>query len=671
MAGLPASRSTEWLAAVHPDDAPRVLTNMRRVAAGDEVPADVTFRIVPPDGPVRWLVAHSEVVERDEQGRPVRLAGSLVDATELELANAEVARLLDFMTDGYVTLGVDWRIRFVNSRAARFLGRRRDELVGAVVWDCFPEVVGTDVDAHLRRAMGGEDVELEAFYAPLDAWYELRVHPLPDGVAIYFRDVTRRRQGEAERGRLLAKAERASRELVHAATHDPLTDLPNRLALAQWLDHHHGGRADAEPLSLLFLDLDRFKLVNDSHGHAEGDALLVEAGRRLRRIVRPGDLVARLGGDEFVVAITGRSEPAAVALAERVLDAFRAPFPVQDRRLVVTVSVGIAFAADGATPETLIRDADAALYQAKDAGRNRIGIFDDEVRQRVVARLGIEADLREALDRREVSAHHQPIFDVRTGAVVGVEVLARWDSAERGTVPAGVFVPIAEETGLVLGLGDVVFDRAVAAAAELDRSPSTAGATVWVNVSALQLEAPSFAPDLVVRLSRAQLLDRVGIEFTESALARDASAAEAALRLLEAAGLRLAIDDFGTGYSSLARLARHPVDVLKIDRSFVQRLGEEAGVPVVAAIVELAHAIGAEACAEGVETAEQLARLRALGVDTVSGFLLCRPVPLEDLEGGAAAGRALLTGRAAGGRLRPTVRAEPRAHVVDRRRSRP
>jgi diguanylate cyclase (GGDEF)-like protein/PAS domain S-box-containing protein len=642
MDGVRISDPEEWLRSIHPDDAARVAENIAKLAAGAPVRPEITYRIEMRGRPVRWLVSHIDVVERDEAGRAVVLAGTIAEATELQQANAQVARLLDYMTDGYLTVTTDGRIGYVNRRAAELVGMTREELVGVALVDAFPGAVVNGVSTLIAQAMEGEAVQAEAHFAPLDQWFDVRANPLPEGVAVYFHDVTDRHRAEEERGRLLARAEQASRDLAHAATHDPLTDLPNRAALAAWLERSHARSTDRAPLSLLFIDLDRFKLVNDSHGHAEGDALLVEAGRRLRRVVRPGDLVVRLGGDEFVVAVDGLDELDAVALAERVVQAFRDPFQVADRRLVVTSSVGIAFAGPGATPETLIRDADAALYQAKDAGRNRTGIFDDEVRQRAIARIGIEADLRDLLEVGGLGAHFQPSFDLATGVVVGVEALARWDHPVRGPVPPTDFIPVAEETGLVVEVGEAMLELAIAAVEQLDRCAEVAGASIWVNVSVRQLDDPGFADRLVARLQRCGALHRIGVEVTESAMARDAATGAAALRDLSAAGIELAIDDFGTGWSSLGRLVERPVEVLKVDRSFLDGIGSEAGMRVVAAIIDLAHAIGAEAWAEGVETEDQLARLRTLGVDKVSGYLLCPPVPLDDLATGAAAGRRLL-----------------------------
>jgi diguanylate cyclase (GGDEF)-like protein len=398
--------------------------------------------------------------------------------------------------------------------------------------------------------------------------------------------------------------------------------------LLSWLED----RSREQPpgcVAVLFVDLDRFKLVNDTHGHAAGDAVLVETARRLERTVRPVDVVGRLGGDEFVVAVGRTTACESRGLARRLLDAVRAPVEVGDRLLQVSASIGVALGLPGATPAALLRDADAALYRAKHAGRNRIAMFDDELRRAVVVRLDTEADLRSALERAEIFAHYQPIFDTRTGEAVAVEALARWDHPRRGLVSPTSFVPVAEESGLILSLSDVIFDAAAEAVATLEQVFGASEAIVWVNVSARQLEHPAFARQLIARIDAAGVAGRLGLEITERALTRDALATAASLRELDAAGLHLAVEDFGAGFSSLASLARNPVHTIKIDRAFIDDIEAPGTAAVVRATVELAHALGAVARAEGVESADQLDHVRSLGVDLVSGFHLGRPQPLD------------------------------------------
>jgi diguanylate cyclase (GGDEF)-like protein/PAS domain S-box-containing protein len=600
-----------WADLVVAEDRPLLDVHRRALALHDR--SDGTFRLEA-GGETRWIHSHVEVVDRAPDRTPTHLRGRAVDVTEVSEANRQLTQLLDSMMDGYLVIDSDWRIRFVNQRAVELLGPRIKEMLGAGLWDLAPALLGTRFEAEFRSAMAGANVEFEAYFPHHAVWYEVRGHPTSGGIAVYFRDVT---------------------ELRHAATHDPLTGLPNRTALVGWLQEH---LAEQE-VAVLFLDLDRFKVINDTGGHGLGDLVLCDAAERLCEVVGDQGLVARLGGDEFVVAVAGHGPDHVRRMADEVLDAFRVPVDVQGRHLVVTTSLGLATSAPGgATAEELIRDADAAVYQAKDAGRNRAAVYDEAVRQSIVARLELEGELRQALAASAISAHYQPIFDPRSRRAVGVEALARWHHPTRGAVSPGEFVPVAEETGLVCELGDRMVERALADVVAIGRALGSAEARIWVNVAPRQLEEPGFAADLVTRIERAGATGRVGLELVESALTGNTPVAEAALRELAAAQVPIAIDDFGTGHSSLARLSAFPFHMLKIDRTFVADLARPAGERIVAAIIDLAHAVGALVCAEGVETEAQLRVLEELGVDRVSGFYLARPVALESVAAVATEG---------------------------------
>ena len=637
----PFGATTEaWLRTIHVEDRDRVAAHARDGAALGG-PCQLSYRALALDGSERTLVTLADVIETDSAGRPVTIGGSVVDVTALEHANTQVRQLLDRMTDGYLTLDREWRVGYLNEQAAAVLCRRREDLIRAHLWTEFPDAVGTTFEDHYCLAMEGEEVAFESYYDGLERWFEVRAHPLPDGIAVYFRDVTDRHREADEREELLRESERARADLSFAAFHDSLTALPNRAALEDWLEHRiRGGTEDG--LTLFVVDLDRFNRVNDSHGHFIGDGLLVLAARRLQEIVPPSGMTARLSGDDFIIGVPAIGEADARSLANRMLDTLRLPFTVGERRLFVTASIGMARASRGASAENLMRDADHALHQAKKAGKDCMATFDEGVRQQVEDRLAIGSDLRDALQRRELGPHYQPIFDTVTGAAVGAEALARWSTAGRGFVSPAMFIPVAEETGLVMALGEVMTDAVTQSYEEINRSLEGTGAVVWVNVSIRQLDEPSFAALYVERVRQAGLIGRVGIEITETALACDNKIVETAVRELAAAGFPVAIDDFGTGYSSLARLSSFPVHMLKIDRSFVEGLCSETGVAVVAAIVGLGHAIGAVVCAEGIETAEQLTKLCELGVDKVSGYYLCRPAPLAQLAAGTTKGRELL-----------------------------
>jgi diguanylate cyclase (GGDEF)-like protein len=423
-------------------------------------------------------------------------------------------------------------------------------------------------------------------------------------------------------------------QLAHQALHDQLTHLPNRALFLDRLGQaltRLGRRHTA--LAVIFCDLDRFKVVNDSLGHDAGDLLLVDVAARLTGALRAGDTAARFGGDEFVVLcedITGEQQ--AIEVAERLAGALRAPFMLGREEVFVHTSMGIALASDaGARAEALIRDADAAMYRAKDRGGGLYEVFDDELRARAVHRQQVEHALHRAIDRGELEVHYQPQVRMATGALYGVEALVRWRHPERGLIGPDHFIPAAEETGIIHALGLHVLDVACRQAAEWQARGTPLG--VSVNLSPRQC----LHPDLVEMVAR--VLADTGadpallcLEVTETAVMEDLAAMGGVLKRLRNLGLTLAIDDFGTGYSSLRALQRLPFDIVKIDRSFVSGLhtsDQEAA--IVAAVISLSHALGKRTVAEGVEEVQQVERLRGLGCDVGQGYHYARPQPVDEL----------------------------------------
>jgi diguanylate cyclase (GGDEF)-like protein/PAS domain S-box-containing protein len=444
--------------------------------------------------------------------------------------------------------------------------------------------------------------------------------------------------------------------LAHQSFHDPLTDLPNRTLFLDRLGQALArSRRTGHGAAVLFLDLDRFKTINDSLGHELGDELLVAIARRLESVIRPGDTIARFGGDEFTVVCEelppGRARERAGEIAARLSTELADPFVLQGGEIYLGASIGIAVAVTGEErPEELLRDADAAMYHAKEQGRGRFVVFDDAMRARALARHAIETALHRAVERGEFRVFYQPIVSLTHERCVGAEALVRWQHPERGLVTPGEFVPLAEETGLIIGLGSWVLEEAARQAARWQEETSEPF-FVSVNLSARQLAQPDLAEAIASALDAANLEpDRLCLEITESVLMDDADVTLAALERVRALGVRFSIDDFGTGYSSLAYLKRFPVDAVKIDRSFTDGLGIDAGdTAIVSAVIGLSHALGLDVVAEGVETEAQLAELSLLGCDQAQGYLFATPRPPSDLRG--VIGRTTaIPGRAARGR---------------------
>jgi diguanylate cyclase (GGDEF)-like protein len=427
-------------------------------------------------------------------------------------------------------------------------------------------------------------------------------------------------------------------ELQHQAFYDTLTGLPNRALFLDRLGHAlaRTRRVD-EGLAVLFLDLDDFKLVNDSLGHAAGDELLRGVAQRLSTSLRPGDTAARFGGDEFTVLLEQVADATeAAAIAERLRVAIAVPLSVAGRSLVAGVSVGLAgsfVGEDAATASALLQAADLALYQAKAAGKGQLVVFDDSMQRRATARLELVHALRQAVAHEDFVVYYQPQIDTASGQLVGVEALVRWQHPERGLVEPVDFIGLAEETGLILPLGLWVLRMACRQAQSWRAQNDGRPLLLSVNLSPMQVRQPDLVAEVAAILAETGLpADALCLEITESVLLEDAEATTRTLQALRALGVHLAIDDFGTGYASLSYLQRFPVETVKIDRSFIAALGESAGgMAIVEAVTALAHQLGLAVVAEGIETAAQSALVEQVGCDQSQGFYVAHPLPAEEL----------------------------------------
>ncbi|MGN6870540.1 MAG: putative bifunctional diguanylate cyclase/phosphodiesterase [Solirubrobacteraceae bacterium] len=453
-----------------------------------------------------------------------------------------------------------------------------------------------------------------------------------------------RRFVSGDREALSAYAEHSSLALAAAKTadtmrhafNDPLTGLANRALLLDRLTHALArARRDQTQVTLLFIDLDRFKLINDSLGHAAGDALLVAVAERIRSVLRGGETAARLGGDEFAVVLdTTASIRAAESVAQRLLEVLEAPFAVADREVFVSASIGIAAGNDAA--EDVLRDSDVAMYRAKSRGKSRYEVYEAGMHEEVVERLELEADLQRALDRDELVVHFQPIVELGYGRIVGLEALVRWLHPTRGLVAPGTFVPIAEETGMIQAIGSWVLAEACRHVARWQEEyPRDAALMLSVNLSGRQLMSPQLTTAVARALSDSRLApDSLILELTETVLMQDSDATIRQLVALKQLGVKIAVDDFGTGYSSLQYLQRFPIDILKIAKPFVDGLVARVDdTTMVRAIADLGRTLGLGTIAEGIETEDQYVKLRALGCALGQGFLFSKAVPHDAIPG--------------------------------------
>jgi diguanylate cyclase (GGDEF)-like protein/PAS domain S-box-containing protein len=628
----PAGR---WLKLIHPDDHP-VLAEEREAAGSEDREIVTECRVVRPDGELRWVRVRGASI-RDHTGFVTGYISTVEDVTEWKRAEEarrdSEERFRSAFEHAPIGMGLatkDGRIFGANQAFARMLGREPVELVGMSIRDLtHPD--DWEHNAELIERLFRQDVAgygMEKRYLHADGhvvWASLSVSLVRDasGEASYMiaqvQDIDDRR----------AMLER----LEHQALHDSLTGLPNRVQVIDRLSKVRRRRGAIT--AVLFLDVDRFKVHNDTLGHHAGDQLLIDLARRLRAKLRPEDLVARLGGDEFVLVCDGLDSPAAAyRAAQRVLEIVQEPFRIGGSSVVMTASIGIALV-ESQDPEAPLRDADAAMYLAKEHGRARAELFDESLRARTHDRFEVEHDLRQALERDQLVLHYQPAFQITTGALLGFEALLRWAHPTRGLLEPKDFLGIAEETGLIHDIGSWALEIASRqTTCWQTQHPEWGQLFIGVNVSARELADPTFVGNATA------IIDRTGIdpatlviELTETAFLAESTSTENTLRAIQQLGVHLALDDFGTGYSSLLHLKRFPIETVKIDRDFIRGLThnpeDEA---IVASIIDLAHALDLFVVAEGIETAAQARRLTALGCHIGQGHHWAPALPPHQLE---------------------------------------
>ncbi len=676
--GLPADDPTQTSEYYfdHVDDAdrPAVDAAMER-ALTEGVPFDTKLRYHHPDG--RTLVIQTRAEVAFDNGAPARLIGTSQDVTESETARTEALRRAEMQRViaelGELALGATDLERLFHE-AVTTTAKALDvetvllaelapdgESLTVVEHAGLGDLFGVHYPAGNRTQSGStllgsqplvvEDWETETRFEPSEV---IRRSQSRSSVSV----VVRRREGSfGVFGILSPQPQRFDTDAVnfaqslanllsaaiarveaeadtrHRSLHDPLTGLPNRVLFNDRLDQALASATrEGKQVGVLFCDLDQFKLVNDSLGHEAGDELLSMVAPRLDAVLRAGDTVGRFGGDEFAIIIAEADTIHDLTrVAERVAASLATPFVLRDREYFVSASVGIAIGGGGEPPEALIRDADLAMYRAKERGRGRYEIFDHAMRLDAVDHLRTENDLRRALGRDEFVVHYQPLIWLHPHRIVGYEALVRWQHPERGLLGPGEFIPLAEESDLIVDIGERVLQLACRQTAEWNRArPDSPPVTISVNVSPRQMADPRMA-ERVRRILRETDLDplALSLEITESVLVDEAEAL-GTIRALKELGLRLVLDDFGTGFSALGYLQRFPFDQLKIDRSFVQGLDDPATSAIVSSVISIADALGLAVVAEGIETKSQLELVYGLGCNFAQGFYFSKPVPAEE-----------------------------------------
>ncbi len=614
---------------------------------------------------ITWLVAMSAIVVVRQlfTARAAIAADSARQKTE-----ARFGWLVRNSSDFIMAVDAGGSIDYISPSVERLLHVPAATLLGAPLAEiCHPE------DAHVL-----EDIVGEALRQPgCRASGEWRIRQA-NGTWLPVETVASSGTGDYDttgvvlNTRDLRERKALEQKLTFQAFHDPLTRLANRSLFRERVEHAID-RRHAPDLAVLFIDLDNFKTINDSLGHAAGDHVLVETAHRIRSTLRTEDTAARLGGDEFAVLLEDSEVTGAARVAERIRAALGTPFWVTGQEVYISASIGIAVGQPGDTTGELLRNADVAMYTAKGKGKSRFEIFEPAMHDAVVARLGLEAELRRALERQEFVVQYQPIVRLETGAIIGAEALVRWNHPTRGMIPPMEFIPLAEETGLVVPLGGWVLRQACSQLAEWQKLRGGGEPFVMnVNLSSRQLVRDAIADEVAAAVDESGIrASWLVLEVTETVLMADPAAAATALGHIRDLGVRVALDDFGSGYSSLSHLRRFPIDIVKIDKSFVDDVAQEGVESAIArGIIELGRAMHLETVAEGIEMAEQAEMLRTLGCDLGQGYLFARPLDASALSERLSAETANGAGAGSRGEPAPAASTESAAAATTRRRTR-
>jgi diguanylate cyclase (GGDEF)-like protein/PAS domain S-box-containing protein len=566
-----------------------------------------------------WVATHQDITEQRRSEQELDDTKRFLDSIIESVPMAIVVK--DAKTRNII---------LVNRAAEAMFKLGRNELLGKSVFDIYPpkdaEFIDTRDTEFLQDVIDGSaseyEIEVPLHGARIHATNRIAIRDAqgdPKYLVAVINDVTERKKSE--------------RRIAFMAHHDALTGLANRAAMTEKIKEAAARqRRSGEPFTILLLDLDRFKFVNDSLGHVAGDALLHEVAARLKESLRENDLLARLGGDEFAIIQVGETDQreAARVLADRVISVFDKPFNIEGVEVNIGTSIGIALAPDHATDsENLLKMADLALYRAKAAGRHRYRVFDPEMSAVANQRQEIESELRRAIQQDELEVHYQPIIDAKTRKICGAEALVRWQHPTKGAIPPDQFIPLAEETGLITQIGEWVLHTACTEAATWP-----AGVKLAVNLSPVQFRKTNLPEVVMYALAQSGLPpERLELEITETALIGSATECLPALRQFKNLGIAIALDDFGTGYSSLSQLRLFPFDKIKIDKSFTQNLTKRSEcAAIISATLALAHSLNIATTAEGVETPEQYKLLRLAGVTSLQGYLFKRPCPVSEID---------------------------------------